>query len=51
MGRRKGINDEQRQRWALSVVRREDSMISPEAGKCVRSIYRFKMGTRQRTTE
>ena len=29
MGRKKGISAEQRRRWALSAVSREDSMVSP----------------------
>ena len=44
MGRKKGLSDEQRRRWALSAVRREDSMVSlsREAGVTEQTLYRWR---------
>ena len=44
MGRRKGISDEHRGRWALSAVRREDSMVSlsREAGVSEQTLHRWR---------
>ena len=44
MGRKKGISAEQRRRWALSAVRREDSMVSlsREAGVTEQTLYRWR---------
>ena len=44
MGRKKGISAKQRRRWALSAVRREDSMVSlsREAGVTEQTLYRWR---------
>ena len=44
MGRKKGISAEQRRRWELSAVRREDSMVSlsREAGVTEQTLYRWR---------
>ena len=44
MGRMKGISDEQCRRWALSAVRREDSIVSlsREAGVAEQMLYRWR---------
>lgn len=44
MGRRKGISEDDRQRWALSAVRREGTMasLSREAGVSEQTMHRWR---------
>ena len=44
IGRKKDLSAEQRRRWALSAVRREDSMVSlsREAGVTEQTLYRWR---------